>query len=229
LNPDNEGDEEVKKSKITLLLVDDHPLVREGLRSCLVQQKTFDIVGEAIDGQEALREAKSLLPEIILLDINMPGMNGLETARLLKKTVPKSKILILTMHDSKEYISRMVSTGVQGYVLKDSSPSELIAAIEAVHRGEKYFSQKISQTMVNDYAKIVRSKGKKGSVELSRRESEVLALIAEGMGNKEIAGRLFVSVRTVETHRERIIRKLDIHTIAGLTRYALTKGIVKLE
>jgi len=229
LNPDIEGDEEVKKSRITLLLVDDHPLVREGLRSCLVQQKTFDIVGEAIDGQEALREAKSLLPEIILLDINMPGMNGLETARLLKKTVPKSKILILTMHDSKEYISRMVSTGVQGYVLKDSSPSELIAAIEAVHRGEKYFSQKISQTVVNDYAKIVRSKGKKGSVELSRRESEVLALIAEGMGNKEIAGRLFVSVRTVETHRERIIRKLDIHTIAGLTRYALTKGIVKLE
>ena len=229
MNPDNEGDEEVKKSRITLLLVDDHPLVREGLRSCLVQQKTFDIVGEAIDGQEALREAKSLLPEIILLDINMPGMNGLETARLLKKTVPKSKILILTMHDSKEYISRMVSTGVQGYVLKDSSPSELIAAIEAVHRGEKYFSQKISQTVVNDYAKIVRSKGKKGSVELSRRESEVLALIAEGMGNKEIAGRLFVSVRTVETHRERIIRKLDIHTIAGLTRYALTKGIVKLE
>lgn len=229
MNPDIEGDEEVKKSRITLLLVDDHPLVREGLRSCLVQQKTFDIVGEAIDGQEALREAKSLLPEIILLDINMPGMNGLETARLLKKTVPKSKILILTMHDSKEYISRMVSTGVQGYVLKDSSPSELIAAIEAVHRGEKYFSQKISQTVVNDYAKIVRSKGKKGSVELSRRESEVLALIAEGMGNKEIAGRLFVSVRTVETHRERIIRKLDIHTIAGLTRYALTKGIVKLE
>ncbi|MGA7161233.1 MAG: response regulator transcription factor [Bacteroidota bacterium] len=219
----------MKKPKITLLLVDDHPLVREGLRSCLVQEKTFEVVGEAVDGEEALRQAQNLLPEIILLDINMPGMNGLETARLLKKTAPKSKILILTMHDTKEYVSRMVSLGVQGYVLKDSSPSELIAAIEAVHRGETYFSPKVSQTVMNDYAKIVRAKGKKGGVELSRRESEVLALIAEGLGNKEIAGRLFVSVRTVETHRERIIRKLDIHTAAGLTRYALTKGIVKLD
>ena len=167
--------------------------------------------------------------KIILLDINMPGMNGLETARLLKKTVPKSKILILTMHDTKEYVSRMVSTGVQGYMLKDSSPSELITAINAVHRGESYFSPKVSQAVMKDYAMIARSKGKKGGVELSRRESEVLMLIAEGLGNKEIAGRLFVSVRTIETHRERIIRKLDIHTVAGLTRYALTKGIVKLD
>jgi len=219
----------MKKAKITLLLVDDHPLVREGLRSYLVQEKAFEIVGEAVDGEEALRLAGDLLPEIILLDINMPGMNGLEAARLLTKRVPKSKILILTMHDTKEYVSRMVSTGVQGYVLKDSSPSELITAIEAVHRGESYFSPKVSQTVMNDYIKITRAKGKKGSVELSRRESEVLSLIAEGLGNKEIASRLFVSVRTVETHRERIIRKLDIHTVAGLTRYALTKGIVKLE
>ena len=218
----------MKKSKITLLLVDDHPLVREGLRSYLAQEKAFEIVGEAVDGAEALRTAKDLLPQIILLDINMPGMNGLETARLLKKTVPKSKILILTMHDTKEYVSRMISTGVQGYVLKDSSPSELIAAIETVQRGETYFSPKVSQTVLNDLVKSTRTKGKKGGAELSRRESEVLTLIAEGFGNKEIAAKLFVSVRTVETHRERIIRKLDIHTVAGLTRYALTKGIVKL-
>ncbi|HTY10065.1 MAG TPA: response regulator transcription factor [Bacteroidota bacterium] len=218
----------MKKSKITLLLVDDHPLVREGLRSYLAQEKAFEIVGEAVDGAEALRIAKDLLPQIILLDINMPGMNGLETARLLKKTVPKSKILILTMHDTKEYVSRMISTGVQGYVLKDSSPSELIAAIETVQRGETYFSPKVSQTVLNDLVKSTRTKGKKGGAELSRRESEVLTLIAEGFGNKEIAAKLFVSVRTVETHRERIIRKLDIHTVAGLTRYALTKGIVKL-
>ncbi len=129
------------------------------------------------------------------------------------------------MHDTKKYDQEDVSMGVQGYVLKDSSPSELIAAIEAVHRGETFFSPKISQAVMNDYVRISRTKGKKGGIELSRRESEVLALIAEGMGNKEIAGRLFVSVGTVETHRERIIRKLDIHTVAGLTRYALTKGI----
>ena len=219
----------MKKSKIKLLLVDDHPLVREGLRSCLVQEKNFEIVGEAADGEEAIRQANNCPPDIVLLDINMPGMNGLEAARFLNKVVPKSKILILTMHDNKEYVKRMVASGVQGYVLKDSSPAELIAAITAVQRGETYFSRKISQTVLNDYVKTVRTKTKKGGVELSQRESEVLVLIAEGLSNKEIASRLFVSVRTVETHRERIIRKLDIHTVAGLTRYALTKGISKLE
>ncbi len=219
----------MKKSKIRLLLVDDHPLVREGLRSCLVQEKNLEIVGEAADGEEAIRQAKTCSPDIVLLDINMPGMNGLEAARFLNKVAPKSRILILTMHDNKEYVKRMVASGVQGYVLKDSSPAELIAAIAAVHRGETYFSKRVSQTVLNDYVKTVRTKTKKGGVELSQRESEVLVLITEGLSNKEIASRLFVSVRTVETHRERIIRKLDIHTVAGLTRYALTKGIVKLE
>jgi len=218
----------MKKSKIRILIVDDHPLVREGLRSCLVEDKRLEILGDAGDGQEAIRLAKSLLPDIILLDINMPGMNGLETARILIKTVPKSKILILTMHESKEYVHRMVAIGVQGYVLKDSPPSELIAAIGAVHHGGTFFSPKVSETVMNEYVKTMRTKGGKGSAELSRREAEVLALIAEGMGNKEIAAKLFVSVRTVETHRERIIKKLDIHTVAGLTRYALTQGIVKL-
>ena len=218
----------MKKSKIKLLIVDDHPLVREGLRSYLINEKHLEILGEAADGQEAINLAKSTLPDLILLDINMPGMNGLETARILNKTVPKTKILILTMHDSREYVNRMVATGVQGYVLKDSPPSELVAAIETVYRGGTFFSPKVSETVLNEYMKTVRSKGKKGSVELSRRESEVLTLIAEGLGNKEIAAKLFLSVRTVETHRERIIRKLDIHTVAGLTRYALTKGIVKL-
>ncbi|HTX18408.1 MAG TPA: response regulator transcription factor [Bacteroidota bacterium] len=218
----------MKKSRIRLLIVDDHPLVREGLRSCLVQEKHLEIVGEAADGQEAIRMAKSTLPDIILLDINMPGMNGLEAARLLMKSSPKSKILILTMHDSKEYVNRMVSTGAHGYMLKDSPPSELVTAIEVVHGGGTFFSPKISETVMSEYVKSVRTRGKKGSVELSRRETEVLVLIAEGLGNKEIASRLFVSVRTIETHRERIIKKLDIHTVAGLTRYALTKGIVKL-
>jgi len=219
----------LKKSRISLLIVDDHPLVREGLRSCLVQEKSVEILGEAADGEDAIRQAKNNPPDIVLLDINMPGMNGMETARLLTKSSPKTKILVLTMHDSKEYVNRMVTMGVQGYVLKDSSPSELLAAIHAVYNGAPYFSPKVSQSVMNDYVKTTRTKGKKGSVELSRRESEVLGLVAEGFSNKEIASRLFVSVRTVETHRERIIRKLDIHTVAGLTRYALTKGIVKLE
>mgnify|MGYP001613260345 FL=1 len=166
--------------------MDDHPLVREGLRSCLVQEKNFEIVAEAADGEEAIRQAKTFLPDIILLDINMPGMNWLEAARLLNKVIPKSKILILTMHDNKEYVKRMVSSGVHGYVLKDSSPAELIAAITAVHRGETYFSKQVSQAVLNDYVKTVRTKTKKGGVELSQRESEVLGLIAEGMSNKEI-------------------------------------------
>ncbi len=219
----------MKKSKIRILLADDHPLVREGLRSCLIQQKNFEVVGEAADGEEAIRLVKTHSPDIVLLDINMPGMNGLEAARILMKTAPKSKIIILTMHDNKEYVHRMVSTGVQGYVLKDCSPSELVAAIESVHKGEAHFSKKVSQTVLNEYVKTARTKNKKGGTDLSQRESEVLTLIAEGFSNKEIAAKLFVSVRTVETHRERIIRKLDIHTVAGLTRYALMKGIVKLE
>jgi len=209
----------MKKSRIRLLIVDDHPLVREGLRSCLVQEKHLEIVGEAADGQEAIRLAKNAVPDIILLDINMPGMNGLEAARLLMKSSPKSKILILTMHDSKEYVNRMVSMGAHGYMLKDSPPSELVTAIETVHQGGTFFSPKISEAVMSEYVKSVRTRGKKGSVELSRRE---------GLGNKEIAAKLFVSVRTIETHRERIIKKLDIHTVAGLTRYALTKGIVKI-
>ena len=219
----------MKKSKIRILLADDHPLVREGLRSCLIQQKNFEVVGEAADGEETIQLVKAQAPDIVLLDINMPGMNGLEAARILMKTAPKSKIIILTMHDNKEYVHRMVSTGVQGYVLKDCSPSELIAAIESVYKGEAHFSKQVSQTVLNDYVKTARTKNKKGGTDLSQRESEVLTLIAEGFSNKEIAGKLFVSVRTVETHRERIIRKLDIHTVAGLTRYALMKGIVKLE
>lgn len=219
----------MKKAKIKLLLVDDHPLVREGIRSCLIQQNNLEIVGEAADGEEALREAKLRSPDIVLLDISMPGMNGLEAVRLMKKVAPKCKILILTMHDSKEYVNRMVAAGVQGYVLKDSSPSELTAAIEAVHRGDTYFSKKISEVVLRDYVKNVRAKTRRGSAQLSQRESEVLALIAEGLSNKEIAKKLFVSVRTVETHRERIIRKLDIHTVAGLTRFAITNGIIKLD
>ena len=219
----------MKKSKIRILLADDHPLVREGLRSCLIQQKNFEVVGEAADGEETIQLVKAHSPDIVLLDINMPGMNGLEAARILMKTAPKSRIIILTMHDNKEYVHRMVSTGVQGYVLKDCSPSELIAAIESVHKGEAHFSKKVSQTVLNEYVKTARTKNKKGGTDLSQRESEVLTLIAEGFSNKEIASKLFVSVRTVETHRERIIRKLDIHTVAGLTRYALMKGIVKLD
>ena len=219
----------MKKSKIRILLADDHPLVREGIRSCLIQQKNFEVVGEAADGEETIQLVKTHAPDIVLLDINMPGMNGLEAARILMKTAPKSKIIILTMHDNKEYVHRMVTTGVQGYVLKDCSPSELIAAIESVHKGEAHFSKQVSQTVLNEYVKTARTKNKKGGTDLSQRESEVLTLIAEGFSNKEIAGKLFVSVRTVETHRERIIRKLDIHTVAGLTRYALMKGIVKLE
>lgn len=216
-----------KKEKIKVMIVDDHPLVREGVRSCLKHQSHFEIVGEASGGEEAVSKAKKLVPDVVLMDINMPGVNGLESATELIKKSPKSKVLIFTMHDSKEYIVKVIEAGMKGFVLKDSSPSELIAAIESVARGEVYFSNKVSQFVMNDYIKSMTKKTGVNTGNLSKREIEVIALIAEGQSNKDIAQKLFISIRTVETHRERIMRKLDIHTVAGLTRYAISNGLVK--
>jgi two-component system nitrate/nitrite response regulator NarL len=215
-----------KKEKIKVMIVDDHPLVREGVRSCLKHQPQFEIVGEAAGGEDAVLKAKKLAPDVVLMDINMPGVNGLESATELIKKSPKSKVLIFTMHDSKEYIVKVIEAGMKGFVLKDSSPTELIAAIEAVSRGEVYFSSKVSQFVMNDYIKTMTKKASANTGNLSKRELEVIVLIAEGQSNKDIALKLFISIRTVETHRERIMRKLGIHTVAGLTRYAISNGLL---
>jgi two-component system, NarL family, nitrate/nitrite response regulator NarL len=218
-----------KPSKIRLLLVDDHPIVLDGIKSHLCAQPEFEVVGDAANGQEALRKAKLALPDVILMDISMPHMNGLEAIGHLRKQVPNAKILILTMHESKEYIAQVVRSGARGYLLKDSAPAELVAAIKAVHSGEVYFSPSVSKVLVQEMTDASRNPlNGPPQPTLTEREREVLSHISEGLLNKQIADRLGIGVRTIETHRERIMRKLDIHTVAGLTKYAISRGMTSM-
>jgi two-component system nitrate/nitrite response regulator NarL len=210
-----------------VLLVDDHPVVRKGLASCLAQHEHLVVAGEAGEGQEAVAKAKELLPDVVLLDLDMPGMSGLTVAEVLRKELPEVKVLVLSMHHRPEYLHRVLQVGAQGYVLKEAPPEELVKAIETVNAGEAYFSPEIARMALN---RLVHRNGQTPDLAaLTNREQEVLILIAKGLSNKEIACALNVGVRTVETHRERIMRKLDIHSVAGLTRFALAKGLITLR
>lgn len=215
------------KSRIKLLLVDDHPVVRCGIRSFLAREEHLTIVGEAAGGVEGLRKARELLPDVILLDIEMPDMNGLAVTIALHKELPQIKVLILSVHRNAEDVLHILRSGARGYVLKDGQPEELVRAIETVQHGEAYFSPSMARLVVG---RFVHGSGR-GSAKslLTIRECEVLVQIAEGLINKEIAGKLGVGVRTVETHRERIMRKLNIHSVAGLTRFAISEGLVFLR
>jgi two-component system nitrate/nitrite response regulator NarL len=215
--------------KIRVLLVDDHPIVREGIKSALSKRKNISIVGEAATGEEAMVKARKLSPDVILMDINMPGLSGLETSRRLRKSVPDSKILALTMHENKEYVLEMTQLGARGYVFKDSSPSELLRAIEAVHSGEFFFSPRASQQLLKSFLKGEPRTNSQATVDLSKREKDVLQLITEGFKTKEIARLLGVTDRTVETYRHRLMTKLSVHSIATLIKHAVTKGIVKID
>lgn len=215
--------------RIRLLLVDDHPIVREGIKSSLSAKANILIVGEAANGEEAMTKAKKLAPDVILMDINMPGMSGLEAARRLRKTVPGSKILALTMHENKEYILEMSQLGARGYVFKDSPPSELLRAIEAVHAGDLFFSPRASQQLLRAFLKNEQTSPNHPMVDLSQREKDVLQSIAEGLKTREIARRLGVTDRTIETYRRRLMTKLDVHSVAELIRDAIAKGILKTK
>lgn len=217
-----------KPKKIRLLLVDDHPIVLDGIKSHLGAQPEFEVVGDASNGMDALRKAKLTLPDVILMDVSMPNMNGLEAMVHLRKQVPNAKVIILTMHDSKEYIAQIVRLGARGYLLKDCSPTELVQAIKAVHGGEVYFSPTVSKVLVEEMVDGRKPLEQPVPPPLTEREREVLSLIAEGLLNKQIADRLGIGVRTIETHRERIMRKLDIHTVAGLTKYAIARGMTSM-
>jgi two-component system, NarL family, nitrate/nitrite response regulator NarL len=215
------------KNRIRILLADDHPVVRGGIGVCLARQPGVEIVGEAGDGREALRKTRELLPDMVLLDIDMPHMSGLAVAEVLRKELPQIKILILSMHQQPEYVLRILQSGAHGYVLKESPVEQLVKAIETVNAGEAFFNPEIARVALNQF---VNGNGQGPDLrKLTPREREVLAHIAEGCSNKEIATSLAVGVRTVETHRERIMRKLDIHSIAGLTRFALAKGMITLR
>jgi two-component system nitrate/nitrite response regulator NarL len=216
------------RKKIRLLLVDDHPLVREGIRSSLSSHSRLEIAAEAADGREAVAKAREVTPDVVLMDINLPRLNGVEATKLLQKEAPHSKVLVLTVHNNREYVLQMVRAGARGYVLKDASPQELIRAIELVDAGEAFFSPEVARFVFNDYVST-SGRTKPQAEDLSEREREVLALIADGHSNKAVAQQLGLSVRTVETHRGRIMKKLGVRNAAGLTKFAISQGLIMLH
>jgi two-component system, NarL family, nitrate/nitrite response regulator NarL len=212
---------------VRLLLVDDHPVVRKGLHSCLSQYERIAVVGEATDGEDALRKARELAPDLVLMDIDMPRMNGLTATELLCKENPNIRVLILSMHSDSDYVMRILRSGAKGYVLKQAPTDDLMKAIETVSAGETCFSSDVARIALNQF--IRGNSEEPHPDQVSSREREVLIAIAEGLSNKEIACRLNVGVRTIETHRERIMRKLNIHSVAGLTKFAIAKGLLPLQ
>ena len=215
------------KLTIKVLVADDHPVVRKGLHSCLSKHDRLKMVGEAATGEEAVEKALALAPDVVLMDISMPRMSGLAATQVIRQKAPGIKVLILSVHNNRDYIFRIIQAGAHGYVSKEASPDELLRAIESVYIGETFFSPEIAQAAL---VQLVQNGGKKEPFDqLTSREREVLVLIAEGQSNKEIASRLGIGVRTIETHRERIMRRLDIHSVAGLTKFAIANGLVALE
>ena len=213
--------------KISVLLADDHTIFRQGLRMLLAQEEDIEVVGEAANGNEALELAKSLKPDIILLDIAMPEMDGLKVAQKLKKTLPETKIIALTVHKTEEYLLTTLQAGTDGYVLKDATHKELVMAINNVMEGKPYLSPGVSEKVIEGYLEGKESSQAVSSWEtLSQREREVLKLIAEGYKNKEIAEELCISFKTVEKHRANLMKKLDLHNAAALAVYAVEKGLV---
>ena len=208
------------RRKVRVLLADDHALVREGIRSSLVRYPFITVVGEAEDGREAVRKVNALSPDILLLDLNMPEMSGMEAMPLIRKQCPNTRIIVLTVHDSKEYVSRLLRSGAHGYVLKDTSAEELVGAIEAVARGEAFFSPRVSRILLEDYAASGEAEAHNGKTTVSEREREVLELIDQGKTSKEVALQLKLSARTVETYRVRLKRKLHARNVAELLKRA---------
>lgn len=220
-------------SNIRILLVDDHHLVRAGLRTLLQQMQGAEVIGEASDGREALESIKNDPPDVVLMDITMAEMNGLVATAQVTHDFPGVRVVMLSMHANKEYVTQALQAGAAGYLLKDAAPTELELAIRAVMRGEKYLSPAISTHVIADY--LQRAAGstlQRPEVDtavhdpLTLRQREILQLIAEGNTTKEIAAKLGLSVKTVETHRTQLMERLDIHDIAGLVRYAIRTGLV---
>jgi DNA-binding NarL/FixJ family response regulator len=214
---------EDKRFRIKVFLVDDHPVVREGVRAYLSGMRSIEVVGEASNDKEALRKLKKLSPDVIVVDVSLPGLDGGELARRLRRILPKAKIVAFSMHASEEYVVRMARCGVHGYVMKDKPTSHLVDAIVRVSQGGLHFPAGMIDAILAPGAAL------SPTAALTPREREVLSLLAEGLANKEVAGKLGISVRTAETHRERLSHKLNILTVAGLTKYAIQHGLTSLK
>ena len=212
--------------KIKILLADDHAIMRDGIRALLSLYDDIEIVGEASEGKEAIEKAQELIPDVVVMDIAMPGMDGLEATRRIKKNNPKVKILVLTQHDNREYILSAIKAGAAGYVPKKALGSELVSAIRAVCKGDSFLYPSAAATLIKDY---LRRTDEEPYDRLTAREREILKLIAEGHTSREIAGKLFVSLKTVLGHRTKIMQKLDIHNRTELIRYAVRKGLITMD
>lgn len=215
-------------SAIKVLLADDHPIVREGLRSYLSTQRTLEVVGEAVDGMDVIEKASTLAPDVVLMDIAMPRLNGIETTRHLHSSKTPTKVLILSIHEDREYLLESYRAGASGYILKDSAPSDVTRAIEAVHAGDPFYTVGTARLLLESAKGETSSDMGPPTENLTPREREILQFACEGLRSAEIARRLNLSVRTIDAHRRNIKRKLGIHTMAGLTRYALKNGLIKL-
>lgn len=215
--------------KIKVLLVDDDPYVREGVRSCLSRHLHFQVVGEASNGQDAIARVKKLTPDVVVMNISLPGMDGLETTRCLRDAFPKVRVLILAGNQGKDMVKHVVRSGAPGYLSKSASPSELVSAIERVHRGETFFTPDVAQAFFEEFVQNGGRIMDSGPKPLSQRERQVLGLIVEGLPNREVAVQLQLSVRTVEKHRQRVMRKLGVRRATELVKFAVTRGWVDLN
>jgi DNA-binding NarL/FixJ family response regulator len=219
----------VRSPRITtrILLADDHEIIREGLRSVLETRKDWEIVGEATNGREAVKKVAELKPDVVVMDISMPELNGLEAVRQIVKQVPRTEVLVLTMHDSEDLVRGVLDAGARGYLLKSDASRQLISAIEALRLHKPYLTPRVNEVVLRGYLGEEPLKGETSGGKLTPREREIVQLLAEGLSSKEVAGTLHISVKTAETHRTNIMRKLDIHSVSELVRYAVRNHIIE--
>lgn len=215
---------------VRILVADDHEIVRQGLRALLEAQPGWQVVAEAVDGREALDKAKRLHPDVVVLDVSMPNLNGLEATRQIRKALPQTEVLILTMHDSEQLVREVLEAGARGYVLKSDAGRELVTAVESVRQSKPHFTSRVSEIVLDGYLNAggrAEVYSAPRTVRLSPREREIVQLLAEGKSNKEVAAALHISVKTAETHRTNLMRKLDLHSISELVRYAIRNKMVE--
>jgi two-component system response regulator NreC len=215
---------------IRVLIADDHDIVRSGLRMMLMAEDDIEIVGEAASGREAVALARELVPDVVVMDVQMPDMNGIEATRLIKAEQPDCAVLALTIHEDEQYFFQMLAAGAMGYVPKRAAPDDLVQAIRVVQSGQVFLYPSMASTLVADFVSRMEAGDAEASGEvLTPRELDVLTLIAEGLTNREIAEELVISVRTVERHRENIMSKLNLHSRIELVKYAIRKGLISIE